>query len=107
MTVYRIRTWKEFKNLVLKFKPKEIFYAIVENPLGKPKIALRLHFICGKDSYIFIDVPEGCKLKKTRISLQDCNKETAWVNIGEMVRFMKRELYNDIKLVDYSMTTVL
>lgn len=70
MAVYRIRSWKDYKELALKFKPEIIYYARDPHPLRKPSWGLKLIFYHGFDGYVFVDYANGNALYKTKIPIR-------------------------------------
>ena len=106
VAIYRIREWEEFKRLVLKFRPKILFYVVERSPLSRPPIALRLVFIHGRDTYAFLDFARGDHLTKTNLPVINPKGETPWVSMDALRRFVSEEL-GDVELVDFSMTTIL
>jgi hypothetical protein len=69
MTVIRIRSWEEFKTLVLKHKPGTVFYLGQPHLFGKPPLGLRLTFYHGQDMYVMTDYAKGTCLVKTGIPI--------------------------------------
>jgi hypothetical protein len=67
----RIRSWEEFKRLVSEKKPNSLVYILEQNGFSPNKelTILRIIMLHDKRYYIFLDFPEGDKLRETGIPL--------------------------------------
>lgn len=67
----RIRSWEEFKRLVSEKKPNSLVYVLEQNGFSPNKelTILRIIMLHDKRYYIFLDFPEGDKLRETGIPL--------------------------------------
>ena len=93
--VERIQTWDEFKKLLIKLQPEEIFYAQGLAPLATPPVELRLTFTAEKVQYIFIDTAKEGLLRRTKLPVsidQHGNFHLKEENITQFIRSeLKRE----------------
>ena len=92
LAVNRIRRWKEFKKLVLEFKPEIIFYAIELHPLRKPPWGLKLIFYNGFNGYVFVDYADGATLHKTKIPIQGKDKKEVPLLVEDIENFIYSQL---------------
>jgi len=106
VAIYRVREWDGFRGYLVKFRPGKIFYAVEESPLSRPPIALRLLFVHGGDTYIFVDFARGNSLAKTGIPVLNPRGSTPWISVDALKSLILRDL-DDVELVDFSMTTIL
>lgn len=90
--VERIQTWDEFKNLLIKLQPKEIFYAQGLAPLAKPPVELRLTFTAEKVQYIFIDTAKEGILRRTKLSVSIDKHGNANLEEDDIAKFIRSEL---------------
>jgi len=61
--------WDKFRKLLIKLKPREIYYAQGRAPLARPPVELRLTFSAGRVQYIFVDTAEEGVLRRTKIPI--------------------------------------
>ena len=68
----RIRSWEEFKRLVIEKKPGSIVYILEQNGFSPNKelTTLRIIMLHDRRYYIFLDFPKGEVLRETGIPLQ-------------------------------------
>jgi len=92
LTVYRIRSWKDYQELALKFKPEIIYYARDRHPLRKPPWGLKLIFYHGFNGYVFIDYADGAILHKTRIPIQGKNTREVPLLIEDIKNFLHSQI---------------
>jgi hypothetical protein len=89
----RIRSWKEFKQLVSEKKPKSLVYVLEQNALSPNKelTTLRIILMNDKRYYIFLDFPKGQSLRETGIPLQK-DKNGLWnLDEDEVKVILKKE----------------
>ena len=65
--VERVLTWAEFKELLTRLHPSELYYAQGNAPLASPPVELRLIFVAGGVQYIFVDTAQNNVMRRTRI----------------------------------------
>ncbi|MCJ7714457.1 hypothetical protein MUO66_08380, partial [Candidatus Bathyarchaeota archaeon] len=88
----RVRTWKEFKQLAEKIKPKAIVYSIDQNGTSKDKelTCLRLILPAQKSHYIYVDFPRGDKLRETKIAIHE--KTVRYLEDQDIIEFLKDQI---------------
>ena len=67
----RVRSWEEFKRLVIEKKPVSIVFVLEQNGFSPNKelTTLRLIMLSDQRYYIFLDFPKGEALRETGIPL--------------------------------------
>jgi len=67
----RVRSWEEFKRLVIEKKPGSIVFVLEQNGFSPNKelTTLRLIMLSDQRYYIFLDFPKGEALRETGIPL--------------------------------------
>jgi hypothetical protein len=67
----RLRSWEEFKHLVIEKKPGSIVYILEQNGFSPNKelTTLRIIMLHDRRYYIFLDFPKGEALRETKIPL--------------------------------------
>ncbi|HDI00930.1 MAG TPA: hypothetical protein ENF78_00640 [Candidatus Bathyarchaeota archaeon] len=106
MGLHRVGDWGEFKRLFQALRPDYICYAIEDNPLGSPPIALRLVFASKGETYVFVDFARGDRLIKTGIQVREVRGQP-YVAHEDIAAFVKRELGPEVSVVDFTLTTFL
>ena len=66
----KIRSWEEFKRLIIKHKPRSITFNVEKNIPARNLTSLRLILPIEKTQYVFIDTPNKYRLRKTGIPLK-------------------------------------
>jgi len=69
VAVHHVRTWEEFKALVLKLHPETVFYISQPHLFIKPPLGLRLTFYSNQDMYVLVDYANSASLAKTGIPI--------------------------------------
>ncbi|MGQ9551944.1 MAG: hypothetical protein ACUVUE_05900 [Candidatus Bathycorpusculaceae bacterium] len=89
----KVRSWDEFKRLIIKHKPDAIVYNIEQNGLSADRelTVLRLIVPAQDRYYIFIDFPEGEELRGTRIPLHKDKKGARYIEEEEVKDFLKTQ----------------
>jgi hypothetical protein len=90
--VERIQTWDEFKNLLIKLQPEEIFYAQGLAPLANPPVELRLIFTAEKVQYIFIDTATEGFLRRTKLPVSNDKHGNPNLEEEDVANFIRSEL---------------
>jgi hypothetical protein len=67
----RLRSWEEFKHLVIEKKPGSIVFILEQNGFSPNKelTSLRIIMLHDRRYYIFLDFPKGEALRETKIPL--------------------------------------
>ena len=90
--IERIQTWNEFKNLLIKLQPGEVFYAQGLAPLADPPVELRLVFTSEKVQYIFIDTADEGFLRRTKLPVSNDKYGNFYLEEDEVANFIRSEL---------------
>ena len=102
--VERIQTWDEFKNLLIKLQPEEIFYAQGLAPLAKPPVELRFTFTAGKAQYIFIDTAKEGILRRTKLPVSIDKHGNFNLEEHDIAKFIRSELgREDIRIRSFEL----
>ena len=102
----RIRTWKEFKQLVMEKKPGSIVFILEQNGFAQDKeiTILRLIMLHDRRYYIFIDAPKGEALRETGIPLRKDKRGTRFLDEDEVKRYLQTQ-FEEENLEIYSFWT--
>ena len=98
----RVRTWKEFKQLSEKLKPKAIVYSIDQNGTSKNKelTCLRLILPSQEAYYVYVDFPKGDRLRETKIAIH--KKLVRHLEDQDIIEFLKNQLQRkDLNVYSY------
>ena len=90
--VVHVKTWDEFKHLVAINQPNTIAYTLQRAPLSNPPIGLRLVFASKDTQYVFLDVAEGRRLKRTKIPVTTNLSGECHLEEETIKNFLKTEL---------------
>ena len=93
--VERVLTWTRFKELLVKLRPDEIFFAQGLAPLARPPVELRLIFTAKRVQYIFIDTPEESVLRRTKIVVRTDKYKNPTIREKDIEKFIRTELRRD------------
>ena len=88
----RIRSWEEFKRLVIEKKPSSIVFVLEQNGFSPNKelTTLRIIMLHDKRYYIFLDFPKGEGLRETGIPLHKDKKGILNLDEDEVKVFLKK-----------------
>lgn len=86
-----VKEWENYKELVLKLKPRSLYYSIIPAPLSKPPVALRITFTSAGNQYIFFDLPHWNHLRKTKIQIKS-NKRENCINSEDIKQLIIKQL---------------
>jgi hypothetical protein len=102
----RIKSWDEFKRLVIEKKPGSIVYILEQNGFSPNKelTALSIIMLHDKRYYIFLDFPKGEKLRETGIPLHKDRKGIFNLDEDEVKVLLKKQFEKE-KLDIYSFWT--
>ena len=98
----RIKSWEEFKRLVVQLKPNSLVYIIEQNGLTQTKetTILRLILPAQNAYYVYLDFPKGNALRETAIPLHD-DKGNRHLEDEDIKQFLKKELGEKIPVFSY------
>ncbi len=100
--VVRVKSWEEFKQLIVKHDPKSIAYNIERGVSAGHLTGLRLILPAVKKQYVFIDNAVGNRLRKTGIPLHTDKSGNLYIRDEDIVEFVRSEVNNkDLKLHSY------
>ncbi len=97
-----MKTWEEFKHLIIKHNPKSLCYNIQREAASEHITGLRLILPTVGKQYIFIDIADGNCLKKTGIKLHVDKLGTRYLKDEDIVEFVSKEVNrNDLQFHSY------
>lgn len=100
----KVRSWEEFKRLIIEQKPNAIVYNIEQNGLSSERdlTVLRLIIPCQEKYYVFIDFPEGEQLRGTGIPIRVDKKGSRYLEEEEVKNFLKAQFgREDLTICSY------
>jgi hypothetical protein len=102
----RIKSWEEFKRLVIEKKPGSIVYILEQNGFSPNKelTSLRIIMLYDHRYYIFLDFPKGEALRETGIPLH--KDKNGILNLDEdEVKVILKKQFEKEQLEIYSFWT--
>jgi len=101
--VVKVKSWEEFRRLVLEIRPSSIVYNIEQNGLSPARelTNLRLIIPSQKAYYIFLDFSRGDRLKETSILLRKDEKGNRYIDEKDVIDFLKSQLGKNLKFCSY------
>jgi hypothetical protein len=98
----RVKSWIEFKRLVVELKPNSLVYIIEQNGLTPTRemTVLRLILPANKGYYIYLDFPRGNALRETAILIHD-DKGNRHLEDDDIKRFLKKEFGEKMPIFSY------
>ncbi|MCW4011270.1 MAG: hypothetical protein NWF05_11755 [Candidatus Bathyarchaeota archaeon] len=102
----RVRTWREFKQLVAEKKPGSIVFILEQNGFSADKevTVLRVIMLHQQRYYIFIDSPRGEVLRETGIPLRKDKNGVRYLDEQEVKMHLQSQFQGE-KLDIYSFWT--
>ncbi|UCC58047.1 MAG: hypothetical protein JSW14_06730 [Candidatus Bathyarchaeum sp.] len=98
----RVKSWEEFKALVLEKKPKSIVYVIAQSIPAKNLTGLKLILPVEGAQYIFTDSAKGDKLRRTGIPIQTDKKGNHFLTDDDVKNFLRTQLpIDNLKIFSY------
>ena len=99
----RIRSWEEFKRLVVELKPNSLVYIIEQNGLTQTKetTILRLILPAQNAYYVYLDFPKENALRETGISIQVDKTGQRHLEDDDIKRFIKKEFGENMPVFSY------
>ncbi len=96
--IVRLRTWKQFKDLAVASRTKQVVYNIEQGIRPLHLTSLRLILPLEGVQYVFLDFAKGNMLKQTGIPLHVDKDGIHHIRGQDVVNFLRRELGNqDLK----------
>ena len=100
--VVRVKSWEEFKRLIMEHKPESIAYNIEMGVPARHLTGLRLILPIRGIQYVFIDNAVGDHLRRTGIKLRKDNLGNLYIKDEDVKRFVKSEVkIENLKLHSY------
>lgn len=101
--VVKVKSWEEFKRLVMEKKPSSIVYNIEQNGLSPARelTNLRLIIPCKESYYVFIDFCKGDRLKETGISLSRDKTGNRYIDEKDVIQFLKNQFGEKLAICSY------
>jgi hypothetical protein len=98
----RVKSWNEFRRLVVELKPDSLVYIIEQNGLTPTRemTVLRLILPASKGYFIYLDFPRGDALRETAIPIHD-DKGTRHLEDDDIKQFLKKELGEKMPIFSY------
>ena len=90
--VVRVKSWEEFKQLIMKHKPESIAYNIEQSVPAKHLTGLRLILPIKGIQYFFIDNPIDGHLRKPSIPLHKDDLGNIYIKDEDAKSFVRSEL---------------
>ncbi|MEM2111283.1 MAG: hypothetical protein QXX08_05325 [Candidatus Bathyarchaeia archaeon] len=90
--VVRVKSWEEFKQLVIKHNPKDIAYRIEPGVPARHLTGLRLILPAVGAQYVFIDTASGDCLRETKIPLHRDKRGNVSIRDEDVIKFVKNEV---------------
>ena len=100
--VVRVKSWEEFKRLIIEHAPQSIAYNTEKGIPAKQLTGLRLILPTVEKQYVFIDNAVGNRLRKTGIPLHSDKSGNLHIRDEDVVEFVRSEVNRkDLKLHSY------
>ncbi|MBS7640032.1 MAG: hypothetical protein QXF23_05765 [Candidatus Bathyarchaeia archaeon] len=100
--VIRVDSWEEFKQLIKRYRIKEIVYRIEMGVPAKNLTGLRLILPTPDAQYVFVDTAAGNMLRKTGIKLRVDEFSNMYISDEDVINFIKSNIGDkEIKLYSY------
>ena len=100
--VVRVKSWEEFKRLIMKHVPESIAYNIEQGVPARRLTSLRLILPIKGTQYVFIDNAVGNHLRKTGITLHKDDFGNIYIRDEDVESFVRTELkMKNLKLRSY------
>ena len=98
----RVKSWEEFKRLVVELKPNSLVYIIEQHGLTQTKetTILRLILPAKNAYYVYLDFPKGNAMRETSIPIHD-DKGNRHLEDEEIKQFLRREFGEKMPVFSY------
>lgn len=98
----RVKTWEEFKRLVVELKPNSLVYIIEQNGLtpNREMTVLRLLLPAKNAYYVYLDFPKGSALRETAIPIRE-DKGNRHLEDDDIKQFLKKEFGERMPVFSY------
>lgn len=100
--VIRVKSWEEFKRLIIRYKPEGIAYNIEMGVPARHLTGLRLILPVEGTQYVFIDNAVRDRLRKTGIPLHRDDLGNLYIKDEDVKSFVRSETnIKNLKLYSY------
>jgi hypothetical protein len=98
----RVKTFEEFRRLVLELKPPSLVYIIEQNGLtpNKEMTVLRLLLPAKNAYYVYLDFPKGNALRETGIPIRE-DKATRHLEDDDIKQFLRNQFGEKMPIFSY------
>ena len=98
----RVKTWEEFKRLVVQLKPNSLVYIIEQNGLTPKRemTVLRLILPAQNAYHVYLDFPKGNALRETAIPIHD-DKGNRHLEDDDIKLFLRKEFGEKMPVFSY------
>jgi hypothetical protein len=100
--LFRVKTFEEFKRLVLELKPPSLVYIIEQNGLtpSREMTVLRLLLPAKNAYYVYLDFPKGNALRETAIPIHE-DKTVRHLEDDDIKQFLKSQFGEKMPIFSY------
>jgi hypothetical protein len=100
--IVRVKTWEEFKQLIVKYSPKSIAYNIEQGVPARHLTGLRLILPVESIQYVFIDTNKKNRLRKTGIPMHKNGSGNLYIQDSDVIEFVRTSTKKkDLELHSY------
>jgi len=100
--VVKVKSWAEFKQLIIEHDPKSIAYNIEQGVPARHLTGLRLILPAERIQYVLIDTAAGDRLRKTGIPMRKDKLGNIYIRDEDVIEFVRSEVKRkDLKLHSY------
>ena len=99
----RVKSWEEFKRLVIELKPNSLVYIIEQNGLTQTKetTILRLILPAQNAYYVYLDFPKENALRETGVPIRVDKTGQRHLEDDDIKRFIKKEFGENMPVFSY------
>lgn len=90
--IIKVKTWDEFKKLIIEHNPKSLSYNIAREAPSKNFTCLRLILPTTGKQYVFMDNASGDHLRKTGIKLNADESGTLYIKDEDVTEFVRTQV---------------
>jgi hypothetical protein len=99
----RVKSWEEFKRLVIELKPNSLVYIIEQDGLTQTKetTILRLILPAQNAYYVYLDFPKENALRETGVPIRVDKTGQRHLEDDDIKRFIKKEFGENMPVFSY------
>ncbi len=90
--VIRVKSWDEFKRLIIKYKPTSIAYNIEQGIPAKNLTSVRLILPTEYAQFVFVDTAIGNQLRKMKIPLSKDKSGNMYIKDEDLIKFVRSQV---------------